>query len=470
MSTPDYDIAILGAGASGLIAADFAVQLGARTALIDKGPIGGDCTWSGCVPSKSLIKVASVAHHARTAARYGIGVSAPTTDMTEVRAYLRATIQQIYEPTMPDALRRKGMDVLIGAARFLDPHTLKVGTERIRARKVLINTGAEPRIPAISGLTNVPYLTYQQIFENDRLPRQMLIVGGGPIGCEVAQAYQRLGSQVTIIAEHLLPSEEPEVQALLNRIFAQQGIERITARAESVCCDGDAITVETRASNATGDLLLIATGRTPLVRDIGLEAANVTYSERGIEVNKSLQTTARHIYAAGDVIGGPQFSHLAGWQGFQAVRNALLPGNNAGVTAAMPHITFTSPEVAQIGMTEAKARGKFKSQDLLIKSFDISKVDRAVNEDDRLGLIKIVARSNGLILGASIVGERAGETITEIAVAMRNKLKLADLAATVHPYPTYSTGVQLLATKMAVEHAFSGFSGQVIRGLSALWR
>lgn len=470
MSTPDYDIAILGAGASGLIAADFAVQLGARTALIDKGPIGGDCTWSGCVPSKSLIKVASVAHDARTASRYGIGVSAPTTEMTEVRAYLRATIQQIYEPTMPEALRRKGMDVLIGAAWFLDPHTLQVGTERIRAKKILINSGAVPRIPAITGLLDVTYSTYQQIFENDRLPQHLLVVGGGPIGCEVAQAYRRLGSRVTIIAEHLLPCEEPEVQEVLNRFFAQEGIERNVARAESVRREGDAISVETRAGKATGDLLLIATGRAPLVRDLGLEAANVRYTERGIEVNKFLQTTAGHIYAAGDVIGGQQFSHLAGWQGFQAVRNALLPGNNAGTTAAMPHITFTSPEIAQIGLTEGKARAMFKSHDLLIKSFDISKVDRAVNEDDRLGLIKIVARSNGLILGASIVGERAGETITEIAIAIRNKLKLADLAATIHPYPTYSTGVQLLATRMAVEHAFSGISGRILRGLSALWR
>ena len=470
MSTPEYDIAILGAGASGLIAAEFAVQLGARTALIDKGPIGGDCTWSGCVPSKSLIKVASVAHHARTAARFGIGVSAPTTDMTEVRAYLRATIQQIYEPTMPEALRRKGMDVLIGAARFLDPHTLEVGTERIRAKKILINSGAEPRIPAITRLSDVTYSTYQQIFENDRLPQHLLVVGGGPIGCEIAQAYRRLGSRVTIIAEHLLPCEEPEVQEVLNRFFAQEGIERNVARAESVRREGDAITVETRAGKATGDLLLIATGRAPLVRDLGLEAANVRYTERGIEVNKFLQTTAGHIYAAGDVIGGQQFSHLAGWQGFQAVRNALLPGNNEGTTPAMPHITFTSPEIAQIGLTEKLARARFNAKDLLIRSFDINKVDRAVNENDRLGLIKIVAHGNGTILGASIVGERAGETITEIAVAMRNKLKLADLAATVHPYPTYSTGVQLLATKMAVEHAFSGTSGRILRGLSALWR
>ena len=470
MKTPEYDLAIIGAGASGLIAADFAVQLGARTALLEKGMIGGDCTWSGCVPSKSLIKVATVAQAARTASRYGIAVSAPVTDMTQVRAYLRSTIQQIYEPTKPEALHKKGMDVLLGATRFLDPHTLEVGTQRIQAKKILINTGAEPHVPAIDGLADVLYFTYQQIFENDRLPERMLVVGGGPIGCEIAQAYRRLGSEVTLIAERLLPSEEPEVSELLNRTFAQEGIERIASRAESVHSEGSAITVQTAAGSATGDLLLVATGRAPLVHGLGLEAANVRYSERGIEVNKYLQTSAKNIYAAGDVIGGPQFSHLAGWQGFQAVRNALLPGNNTGTTEAMPHITFTSPEVAQIGLTEKVARNRFKAKDLLIKSFDISKVDRAVNEDDRLGLLKIIARSNGLILGASIVGERAGETITEIAVAMRNGLKLADLAATVHPYPTYSTGVQLLATKMAVEHAFTGTSGRILRGLSALWR
>lgn len=470
MNTPEFDLAILGAGASGLIAADFAVQLGAQTALLDKGPIGGDCTWTGCVPSKSLIKVATVAHHARVASRYGVGTSVPIINMTEVRAYLRATIQQIYTPTMPEALEKKGMTVFIGPARFLDPHTLEVGTWKIRARKILINTGAEPRIPTITGLSEVPYSTYKEIFDNDRLPQHLLVVGGGPIGCEIAQAYRRLGSSVTIIAEHLLPREEPEVSELLNRVFAQEGIVRIPARAESARKQDGRITVETKAGAASGDLLLVAVGRAPLVNGLGLEAAGVRYSERGIEVNKHLQTTARHIYAAGDVIGGAQFSHLAGWQGFQAVRNALLPGNNVGTSAAMPHITFTSPEVAQIGLTERIARDRFSGDNLKIRSFDINKVDRAVNEDDRLGLIKIIARGNGAILGATIVGERAGETITEMAVAMRNRLKLSDLAATIHPYPTYSTGIQLLATKMAVERAFSGTSGKMIRGLSAFWR
>lgn len=470
MSKPEYDLAIIGAGASGLIAADFAVQLGARTLLVDKGPIGGDCTWTGCVPSKSLIRAATVAHHARIASRYGIETSAPVIDMTEVRAYLRRGIQQIYEPTTPEALRKKGMEVMIDSARFIDPHTLEVGTERITAKKFLISTGAEPRIPTINGLADVRYLTYQQFFENDRLPQHLLIIGGGPIGCEIAQAYRRLGARVTVVAQRLLPREEPEISDLLGQIFAEDGIERIVARAESVHQEGDCIRVDTSMGSATGDLLLVATGRVPLVRALGLEAAHVRYSDRGIEVNEHLQTSAKHIYAAGDVIGGAQFSHLAGWQGFQAVRNALLPGNNSGSSEAMPHITFTAPEIAQIGLTEAMARKDFSASDLLIRSFDIAKVDRAVNEDDRHGLIKIIAHRNGRILGASIMGERAGETITEIAIAMRNKLKLSDLAATIHPYPTYSTGIQLLTTKMAVELAFSGAPGKFIRKLSAIWR
>lgn len=469
MNLPEYDLAIIGAGASGLIAADFAVHLGAKTALLEKGLIGGDCTWTGCVPSKSLIKVATVAHHARMASRYGVHAGAPAVNMAEVREYLRATIQQIYKPTMPDALRKKGMDVLLGETRFLDAHTLQVGNETIRAKKVLINTGAEPRIPAIPGLADVQYFTYLQIFDNDRLPERMLVVGGGPIGCEIAQAYRRLGAEVSIIAEHLLPLEDPEVSEIISKVFEQEGVQRVPARAESVRQQGSEITVDTRAGSVTGDLLFVATGRAPLVHNLGLEAAGVRYSGKGIPVNRNLQTNLRHVYAAGDVIGGPQYSHLAGWQGFQAVRNALLPGNNAGMTEALPRITFTSPEVAHVGMTEKVARARFKDG-LLIHAFDIGRVDRAVNEDDKLGLLKIIARKDGHVVGATIVGERAGETITELSIAMHSKLKLSDLAAAIHPYPTYSTGVQLLATKMAVENAFSGASGRLIRGLSALWR
>lgn len=470
MKVPEYDLAIIGAGASGLIAVDFALQLGARTALIDKGPIGGDCTWTGCVPSKSLIKAATVANHVRVASRYGVECSAPQVNLTTVRAYLRRTIEQIYEPTIPENLEKKGMDVLIGAASFIDSQTLRIGDGTIRAHKFLINTGAAPKLPTIEGLSSVPFLTYQQIFENDRMPEHLVIIGGGPIGCEIAQAYRRLGARVTIVAEHLLPHEDDEVSALMERVFANEGIVRIAARAESVSGAPGSILVRTANGDTIGGLLLVATGRAPLVRNLGLEAAGVRYSEHGIEVDEYLRTSARHIYAAGDVIGGPQYSHLAGWQGFQAVRNALLPGKNRGMSESLSRITFTAPEVAQVGLTERTARKQHSASELQVMTFDINKVDRAVNEDDRFGLLKIVALRNGRILGAVIVGERAGETITELAVAIRNRLTLADLASTIHPYPTYSSGVQFLATKMAVEQAFKGTSGKIIRGLSALWR
>lgn len=468
MSTPEYDLAIIGAGAAGLIAADFAVHAGAKTALVENDRIGGDCTWTGCVPSKSLIKAATVAQHVRTAGRYGIETSAPRTDMAKVRAYLRSTIDQIYEPTRPENLRKRGMDVLLGATRFLDSHTISVGEASIRAKKILICTGAEPRIPPLAGLESVPYVTYHRIFDNDRLPQHLLVIGGGPIGCEIAQAYRRLGPEVTIFAPRLLPAEEPEVSAIVARVFAGEGIRHIAARANSSQMMDQLITVDSDAGSAAGDLLLVATGRSPRVDGLGLEAAGVRHSEHGIEVSDHLQTNVSHIYAAGDVIGGAQYSHLAGWQGFLAVRNALFPGNSKGTPAALPRITFTVPEVAQIGLSERAAREQFQD-DLQIKTFDIGRVDRAVNEDDRQGLLKIIARKNGLILGASIVGERAGETITEISIAIRNRLKVSDLAATIHPYPTYSTGVQLLANSMAVERFFTGASGKLIRGLARLW-
>lgn len=470
MKVPEYDLAIIGAGASGLIAVDFALQLGARTALIDKGPIGGDCTWSGCVPSKSLIKAATVAHHVRMASRYGITSSASLVEMPHVRSYLRKTIEQIYEPTKPENLKKKGMNVFLGTASFLDGHTLSVGDRTIRAQKFLINTGAEPRLPVVDGLSSVPFLTYQQIFENDRLPEHLVILGGGPIGCEIAQAYRRLGARVTIVAERILPEEDDDVSALIERVFAAEGIVRLDARALSVSGADRSVTVNTSLGSATGDMLLVATGRSPLVRNLGLEAARVRYSARGIEVDKYLRTSAHHIYASGDVIGGPQYSHLAGWQGFQAVRNALLPGNNSGSSDSLSRITFTAPEVAQVGLTERQAREQYSSSSLHIMTFDLSRVDRAVNEDDQLGMLKIIAVRSGYILGAVIVGERAGETITEIAVAIRNRLKLADLAATIHPYPTYSSGVQFLATQMAMEQTFSRTRGRILRAVSRLWR
>ncbi|HEX4024145.1 MAG TPA: FAD-dependent oxidoreductase [Steroidobacteraceae bacterium] len=468
METPEYDLAIIGAGAAGLIAADFALQLGATVALLERERIGGDCTWTGCVPSKSLTKVASVAQQVRSAARYGLDTTAPVTDLTRVREYLRATIRHIYEPTAPQALREKGLAVHLGATRFLDSHTLETGGQRLRARRVLICTGAVPRRPALPGLEAVPYHTYQDIFENEHLPEALIVIGGGPVGCEIAQCYRRLGAQVTLVAERLLPRAEPEAAQRLAQVFAQEGIALVRSRATAVRSDGARALVRTAEGEVSSDLLLVAVGRVPRLDGLALEAAGVRHGPHGVEVDAWLRTSVRHIYAAGDVIGGAQFSHLAGWQGFQAVRNALLPGAARGIPEAVPEVTFTVPEVAHIGLTEQAARERYGAH-VRASSFDLGRVDRAVSEDDARGLVKLIARPDGRLLGATIMGERAGEALAEMALALSGRLGLRDLAAAIHPYPTYNSAIQLLATQMALEQRFSGPGGWVLRGLSRMW-
>lgn len=468
MSMGTYDLAIIGAGSAGLIAADFAVKLGARVALLERDRIGGDCTWSGCVPSKSLLKVAGVAHDLRTASTFGIASQPPVVNMVEVRAYLRSTINQIYKGTTPEALQQKGMDILLGAVSFVDHHTLTVGEQQISAKKILIATGAEPVIPSIPGLSEVSFSTYRQIFENDRLPTSMVVLGGGPVGVEIAQAYQRLGVQVTLFAERLLPREEPDASEILLRVFEREGLHIMPEKVLSVAQAGPRILVRSYSQQLECDLLLVAAGRKPMLDGLNLHAAGVEYSDAGIQVSDHLETSSRNIYAAGDVLGRDQFSHLAGFQGFQAARNALLPGKNSGFPSIMPRVTFTDPEVAQVGLNAAAALADYPGA--VISTWPIDRVDRAVCDHDREGMIKIIATPKGTILGATIVGRRAGEAIMEMVMAMQQKLTVSDLAGTIHPYPTYNSAIQLLATEMAIDHSFSGFSGALIRAAAKLVR
>ncbi len=469
MSEQNYDIAIIGAGSGGLTAARFAAKLGAKVALAEKNRIGGDCTWIGCVPSKALLKVAKVAHEVRTASHYGVRASPPVVEMSRVREYVRAAIQQVYRFESPEELRREGVDVLVGGARFLDAETIAVGERRIRAKTFLLTTGARPAIPAIAGLNEIPFLTYEQIFDNDHLPDTMIVVGGGPIGMEMAQAYQRLGSRVFVVADRLLPKEEPEVREVMQRVFEREGIRFVWGKATSARKDGGALIVATDRGEARGDLLLIASGRKPTVDGMDLEKAGVIHSLKGIAVDDRLQTNVKHIYAAGDVVGGYQFTHFAGWQAFQAVRNALLPGNSSGYSDTVPWVTFTDPEVAHVGLTEDQARSKL-ADNIHICRWEMSRADRAVCENDTDGFIKVIAKKDGTILGATIVAGRAGEAITEFIVAIKQHMKVADLAGAIHAYPTYSTAVQQLAADMAVENMLSGTSGRIIRGLSKIIR
>ena len=464
-----FDLVIVGAGSGGLTAAGFAAQLGAKVALVEKNRIGGDCTWTGCVPSKALLKVARVAHEVRTASRFGISTSPPVVEMAHVRAHVRHAIEQVYQFESPEELQKRGIEVILGAGNFINAQTIRVGEQLVRGRAFLITTGARPRIPSIEGLRDVPFLTYEQIFDNDRLPRSMIVIGGGPIGMEMAQAYRRLGADVSLVADRLLPKDEPEAREVMRHVFEREGIRFVWGRAKSVRKQNDEIVVGTDGEQVRGDLLLIASGRQPAVAHLDLEKAGVAYSEKGIPVDARLRTNVKHIYAAGDVTGGYQFTHFAGWQAFQATRNALLPGSSSGITDLVPWVTFTDPEVAHVGLTEEQARSKF-GETVAVYRWEMTHTDRAICEDDRDGFIKLITKKDGRLLGVTIVNARAGETITELIVAMKHGLKVSDLAGAIHAYPTYATPVQQLAAEMAIEQTLAGLSRKIIRGISKIVR
>ena len=466
-----YDLAIIGAGSAGLTAAAFAVQLGARVALIERHRPGGDCTWNGCVPSKTLLKTAKVAHQMRTAHLYGLTGIEPEVDLKAVMGRVRSVIADVYRHESPEVLRSDGIDVLLGPARFLDPRTIEVGDDTLSPRKVLLATGARPFIPPVPGLEGVDYLTHETLWDLETLPAHLLVMGAGPIGCEMAQAFRRLGARVTLVEgeERLLPREEPEASRALAEVFRAEGIElQLNAKVERAWQDADGIHLDADGE-IVGDALLVAIGRRPDVDGLNLEDAGVEYTKQGIQVDEHLRTSQSHIYAAGDCTGGYQFTHYAGWQAFMAVRNALLPGQSKGVSQSVPWTTFSDPEVAHVGLTEEQARRSLRDS-VMTCEWPMDRVDRARADGNTAGFVKLVHRKDGTLLGATIVAGRAGEMIHEWIIALDRGLKVGDLAGVIHVYPTYSTANMQAAADIRVAQMLSGTSGQVIRGLSRLFR
>jgi len=467
-----YDLVVVGGGSAGLTAAGFARQLGVRVALVERHRIGGDCTWSGCVPSKTLLKVAKVAHEMRTAELHGLDPVEPAVDMKRVRDRVRSVIADVYQHESPEALRADGIDVFQGDPRFVDPHTLAVNGSTLEARRVLLCTGAHPFVPPVAGLDGVNYLTYEELWEIDHLPGHLIVVGAGPIGSEMAQAFRRLGSKVTLVESggQILSREEPEASQLLTTEFAKEGIDvRLNSKMERAWQDGNDIHVVAAGEELIGDALLVAVGRRPNVQGLELEKAGVAYTDRGIQVDDHLRTSQRHIYAAGDCIGSYQFTHYAGWQAFMAVRNAFLPGASRGVTDLVPWTTFTDPEVAHIGLTEAQAKERM-GDEVMACDWYLDRVDRARAEGDTAGIIKLVHRRDGTLFGATIVAARAGEMIQEWVLAMDRGLKIGDLTNAIHVYPTYSTANMQVAADIRVGQLLSGTSGRIVRGLARLIR
>ena len=467
-----YDLVVIGAGSAGLTAAGFAIQLGARVALLERNRIGGDCTWTGCVPSKALLKTAKIVHQMRTANNYGIIPANPTVDIKSVMSRIRNVIDQVYEHESPEALRASGVDVFLGNVSFVDPHTIAVDDTALTARRILLTTGAHSFIPPIVGLESVNYLTYETIWEMESLPAHLLIIGAGPIGCEMAQAFVRLGSKVTVIegGERVLPRDEPAASKVMAEVFTSEGIDlRFNTPVERAWQDAEGIHLFAGGKELLGDALLDAVGRRPNVDNMALDKAGFVYSAGGIEVDDHLRTSQRHIYAAGDCTGGYQFTHYAGWQAAMAVRNALLPGAVKGVSERVPWTTFTDPEVAHTGLIEDEARKRFGDA-VLTCDWPMERVDRARTEGDTTGFLKLIHKKDGTLLGVTIVCGRAGEMIHEWIVALEHSLKLGDLAQIIHVYPTCSTAGMQAAADIRVARLLGGTSGRIIRQVAHLLR
>lgn len=462
-----YDLIVVGAGSAGLSAATFAQRLGARVSLIDRNKPGGDCLWSGCVPTKTLIRAAKVAWEARHAERWGLAPSDPAVDLARVNAHARETILQVYENDRPEALRDRGIAFSPGEARFTGPNTIQVGDQELRGGKLLICTGARPARPPLPGLGEVEHLTYESILDLTALPERFIVLGAGAVGVELAQVYGRFGSRVTIVgrSSQVLRHADPAIREEVAEILRGDGIDlRLGAPIRRIGRADLGVVVETDRETIQGDALLAALGRVPNVEGLDLKKAGVSVSGRGIVVNANLRTSNPDVYACGDVVGGPQHTHYAGWQGYIAVRNALLPGGTPGVLAHVPWAVFTDPEVASVGLTEPEARERYGKK-VAACTLPLAAVDRARTDAATRGFVKVLVGENGLIVGAHVVAPRAGEMIEEYILAMDQRIPFDRLAKSIHVYPTYASGNQQIESAYTVSRLLSGWEGWILRRL-----
>ncbi|HLA01450.1 MAG TPA: FAD-dependent oxidoreductase, partial [Aestuariivirga sp.] len=406
-----YDLAIIGAGSGGLSVAAAAAQFGQKVILFEKGKMGGDCLNYGCIPSKALIAAAKQAHIFRTADKYGVSAVEPQVDFKKVHAYMQSVIAAIEPNDSVERFEKLGVKVVLSAARFHDARSVETDEGVFSAKRFVIATGSRAAVPSIEGVESVPYFTNETIFENKTLPEHLVIIGGGAVGLELAQAYRRLGADVTVIEAFApLSKDDSELTAIVFESLRSDGVKMLSHTAiKKVSKSKAGIVIETEGQGKiTGSDLLVATGRVANVDGLNLEAAGIAYTAKGVTVNKGLRSSQKHIYAVGDVAGGLQFTHVANYHAGLVIRNALfrLPVKNR--TDIIPHVTFTDPELAQVGLTEAEAVKQFGSGVRVVR-WPFHGNDRAQAEGKTSGLIKAVIGKRGKILGVGIVGGGAGE-------------------------------------------------------------
>lgn len=433
-----YDLIIIGGGSAGLTAAETAVLFNKKIALVAER-IGGDCLWTGCVPSKSLLSVA----------REVKGKNLALQDAWDLaKARINGSIHTIQsEHDNARFYEKLGVKVYEGKAKFVDSHSVKVNDQVLKGKKFLICTGSRVRVPNISGLENVQFYTNENIFTLSSLPKSFVVIGGGPIGCELGQALQRLGSEVTILQRdsRLMSHDELQASKVVLESLLRDGVQvyldtQVNSVAHNAAGISISVTHKGETMNLETEAMLLATGRQPNIETMGLEVAGVKHDDRGIIHDKFLRTSKKHIFVAGDVAGDFQFTHFASSQAGVAVQNIFIPIFKASVTSIVPWCTFTSPEVAHTGLTTAMAEDQNVQYETTM--FPYHNIDRAITENKTNGFIQLLIGKNEKIIGATIVGERAGEVIQELTLAISQKMSVQQLLQVIHVYPTYSSGLQ----------------------------
>lgn len=448
-----YDLVIVGMGSGGMPAAEFAADLGLRVCVVERERVGGECLWTGCVPSKALLAAAKVAHHLRHADRWGLPASTAPIDTAAVWDRVRAVQRDIAATTdSPERFRRLGVEIIFGRPRLTGPRTVEVDGRTLATRFVLVCTGSHPVAPPVPGLPEAGYLTNETVFDLPAAPRRLVVVGGGPVGIELSQAMARLGVAVTVLQRDpgILPRDEPElVDMLMARLRAEGidlrlGVEVTGAEAtpEAKVVHG---TEEGRPGRWEADELFVGVGRAPNVEGLGLEALGVEVERRGIKVDERMRTTVPTVYAAGDVAGRYLFTHNAAHEAVRAVRDMFFPGRGT-VSTLIPWCTFTDPELAHVGLTAAQAT-EAHGDKARVWRFDLTDADRSRAEGDGEGRIVAVCGPRGRLVGASVLAPGAGELIHELALLVRQRDRLTDLSGLVHAYPTRSTAVAQLAAE-----------------------
>ncbi|SLN32279.1 dihydrolipoyl dehydrogenase family protein [Oceanibacterium hippocampi] len=470
--TTNVDLCVIGAGSGGLSVAAGAAQMGARVVLIEKHKMGGDCLNYGCVPSKALLAAAHAAETIRRSGRFGVNGHEPAVDFAAVNRHVHGVIAGIAPHDSVERFEGLGVDVRQGAGRFVGPREVMVNDETIRAKFTVVATGSRAAIPEIAGLHGVPYLTNETIFDLATAPERLIVLGGGPIGCELAQAHRRLGVAVTLVTRRgVLPKDDPECGNVVARTLAADGIELVQhAETISVARSGNGIAVKVcqgeQMRRLEGSHLLVATGRRANVEGLDLDKAGIATYPAGISVDERLRTSNRRVFAIGDVTGGPQFTHMAGHQAGVVIRNTLFRMPAKAEKTAVPWVTFTDPELAHVGLGEAAARERHGDRVTVVR-VPFSEIDRARAERRDEGFAKVVIGKGGRILGCTIVGAHAGELLLPWVLAIGNKLKIGAMAGVIAPYPTLGDISKRAAGAYFTPTLFSPRVKRVVRTLLA---